>query len=68
MSKETKAADDPGSEANVNVTDPASLARWTEALSVTDEALIKAVQVVGTRVDKIKDYLGAGRAAEQSDG
>jgi hypothetical protein len=50
------------------VSDPAAVARWTEALGVTDEALLKAIQVVGPRVDKIKDYLGAGgMAGEQVD-
>ena len=68
MSTETKAADDPGSEANIDVSDKAAVDRWCKALGVTDEALCKAVQVVGTRVDKIKDYLGAGRASEQEDG
>ena len=69
MTTETRAADDPGSHALVDVGDPASVRRWTEALGVTDEALMKAVEVVGARVDRIKDYLGAGgMAADQSDG
>jgi hypothetical protein len=68
MTSETKAADDPDSQADVDVSDKAAVERWTQALGVTDEALWKAVQMVGTRVDKIKDYLGAGRAGEQSDG
>jgi hypothetical protein len=68
MTSETNAADDPGSQANVDMSDKAAVDRWTKALGVTDEALWKAVQVVGTRVDKIKDYLGAGRASEQQDG
>ena len=68
MTSETQAADDPASKAEIDVRDPASIARWTEALGVIDEALLKAVQVVGPRIDRIKDYLGAGRAGEQSDG
>jgi len=69
MTKETDAAEDPGSEAAVDVGDPAAVRRWTEALGITDEALMKAVQVVGTRVDRIKDYLGAGgMAGDQQDG
>ena len=68
MTSETKAADDPDSQADVDVSDKAAVERWTKALGVTDEALWKAVQMVGTRVDRIKDYLGAGRAGEQSDG
>ena len=69
MSTETDAADDPGSTATVDVGDKAAIARWTRALGLTDEALLKAVQVVGPRVDRIKDYLGAGgMAGDQSDG
>ncbi len=68
MTPESEAADDPASKAEIDVHDAAAIERWTRALGVTDEALLKAVQVVGTRVDRIKDYLGAGRAGEQSDG
>ena len=68
MTSETKAADDPGSEAYIDVSDKAAVDRWCKALGVTDEALWKAVQEVGTRVDKIKDYLGAGSASNQEDG
>ncbi len=68
MTSETQAADDPASQVEIDVHDQASIERWTRALGVTDEALMKAVQVVGTRVDRIKDYLGPGRAGEQSDG
>lgn len=68
MTSETNAADDPASEAYIDVSDKAAIDRWTKALGVTDEALWKAVQMVGTRVDKIKDYLGAGGAADQADG
>lgn len=68
MTSETHAADDPASKVEIDVRDGAAIVRWTKALGVTDEALLKAVQVVGPRVDRIKDYLGAGRAGEQSDG
>ena len=69
MSIETNAAGDPGSTATVDVGDKAAIERWTRALGLTDEALIKAVQVVGPRVDRIKDYLGpGGMAGDQSDG
>jgi hypothetical protein len=64
MSNETEAAEDPQSHARVDVSDAAAVARWTAALGITDEALLKAVQVVGARVDKIKDYLGAGGNAD----
>jgi hypothetical protein len=68
MSTETNAAENPQSHAEVDVGDPQAISRWTEALGITDEALLKAVQVVGTRVDRIKDYLGAGgMASEQVD-
>jgi hypothetical protein len=68
MSNETEAAEDPASHARVDVSDAAAIARWTAALGTTDEALLKAIQVVGPRVDKIKDYLGAGGGAgEQVD-
>jgi len=69
MTTETDAADDPHSETRVDVGDAAAVRRWTEALGVTDEALLKAVQVVGTRVDRIKEYLGSGgMAGDQVDG
>ena len=69
MTTETRAADDPRSQARVDIDDPAAVLRWTEALGITDEALMKAVQVVGPRVDRIKDYLGAGgMAGDQVDG
>jgi hypothetical protein len=69
MSTETSAADDPASTTVVDVSDQAAVERWTRALGLTDEALIKAVQVVGPRVDRIKDYLGAGgMAGDQSGG
>lgn len=69
MSTETQAAEDPQSHARVDIDDAAAVRRWTEALGVTDEALLKAIQVVGPRVDRIKDYLGAGgMAADQADG
>ena len=69
MTSETDAAEDPRSEVAVDVGDPAAVRRWTEALGITDEALMKAVQVVGTRIDRIKDYLGAGgMAGDQQDG
>ena len=69
MSTETSAAEDPRSHVTVDIGDPAAVRRWTQALGVTDEALMKAVQVVGPRVDRIKEYLGAGgMAGDQVDG
>jgi hypothetical protein len=60
---ETKAAEDPDSTAEVDVGDRAAVERWARALGSTDEALLRAVQVVGPRVDRIKVYLGAGGMA-----
>ena len=68
MTEETDAADDPESHIHIDVHDKAAVERWTKALSVTDEALCAAVKEVGTRIDRIKDYLGAGSASEQVDG
>ena len=68
MSTVDQAAQDPGSEAEVETGDPQSVARWSRALGITDEALERAVQAVGRRVDRIKDYLGAGgMAGDQED-
>jgi hypothetical protein len=69
MTRETEAADDPRSQATVDVGDADAVRRWCDALGTTDEALLKAVQKVGTRVDRIKAYLGAGgNASDQADG
>jgi hypothetical protein len=67
MSHENDAAGNPASTEEIDVSDGAAVARWCQALGVTDEALMKAVQTVGTRIDRIKDYMGPGRAGEQSD-
>jgi len=68
MSTAEQSARDPGSEAEVDVGDAQSVARWSRALGTTDEALQRAVQAVGTRIDRIKDYLGSGgMAADQED-
>jgi hypothetical protein len=67
MSTAEQAAQDPASEAQVDVDDPASLAKWSQALGVTDEALQGAVQAVGPRIDRIKDYLGAGGSASDQE-
>lgn len=64
---ETEAARNAASTAEVEIGDPESLRRWSAALGVTAEALESAVQAVGPRVDRIKDYLTGGMAAEQED-
>ena len=38
MSVETNAAEDPESEAYIDMSDKAAVERWCKALSVTDEA------------------------------
>ena len=68
MSGETKAATNPDSRENVEMDDPDSLQRWAGALKVTPEALRAAVNAVGPRVDRIKDYLAAGMAGDQEAG
>lgn len=63
------AAEDPHSQEHVDIDDKASVDRWSKALGTTDEALINAVQEVGTRIDRIKEYLGqGGMGADQSAG
>ncbi|WP_294635783.1 DUF3606 domain-containing protein [uncultured Aquabacterium sp.] len=63
-----QAADDPYSHARVDMSDAASIAHWAEALGLTNEALEGAVMAVGPRVDRIKDYLTGGMAADQEGG
>lgn len=62
------AAQDPDSSAHVDISTPEGLERWSKALGLTGEALESAVQCVGTRVDRIKNYLTTGMAARQVDG
>ena len=64
---EEQAAEDPNSEAEVQVGDPESLARWSTALGLTGEALEGAVKAVGPNVKKIKEYLTGGMAGDQED-
>lgn len=63
------AAEDPASREHVDTHDTAAVERWAKALGTTDEALMNAVRQVGTRVDRIKEYLGqGGMGAQQSGG
>lgn len=64
---EEQAAEDPHSEAEVEVADPDSLARWSTALGLTEEALEGAVKAVGPNVKRIKEYLTGGMAGDQED-
>ncbi len=61
------AAAPPDSRAEVDISTAQSLAEWASALGVTGEALEGAVHKVGPRVDRIKDYLTGGMAADQED-
>lgn len=62
-------AQDAGSEIEIDVDDRAAVQRWSQALGVPDSALLAAVQAVGRRIDRIKEYLGAGgMAGHQQDG
>jgi hypothetical protein len=67
MTGEARAAEEPDSQAEVQVGDEASLQRWSTALGVTAEALQSAVMAVGPKVDRIKDYLTGGMAGDQED-
>ena len=67
MSIENEAASDPSSRVEVDVSSPEAIQRWCTELGITDAALMKAVQMVGPRVDKIKVYLGAGGMAGQQE-
>jgi hypothetical protein len=68
MSVESRAAQDAESRDEVDVSSPESLERWATALGLTTEALEGAVKAVGTRVDKVKEYLGGGgMAGDQED-
>lgn len=61
------AAQDARSQADVDISTREGLAKWSQALSVTSEALESAVQAVGTRIDRIKNYLTTGMAGRQED-
>jgi hypothetical protein len=68
MSDEFQAAQDASSQEQIDLQDEAAIRRWSQALGTTDEALVGAAQAVGTRIDHIKDYLGAGgMAGDQED-
>lgn len=69
MTRESDAADDAASQALVDFASEADVARWAAALRTTDEALLSAIQAVGARIDRIKEFLGeGGDAGEQVDG
>jgi hypothetical protein len=61
-------ASHPTSQAEIDTASPQRLAHWAQTLGVTPEALASAVQAVGPRVDRIKDFLTGGAAGKQADG
>jgi hypothetical protein len=67
MNTSTQAASDPRSEADIDLGSPDAVERWSRALGTTEDALGGAVKAVGARVDRVKDYLGAGGAGDQED-
>lgn len=56
------------SREEIDIGSPERLQRWARELGVPPEALESAVQAVGTRIDKVKDYLAAGQAGDQEGG
>jgi hypothetical protein len=67
--EQVEAAEDPGSRETIDVEDRDDLDRWATALGTTDSALAAAVQHVGSRLDRVKDFLGQGGIASvQEDG
>ena len=59
----------PGtSRETIDIGTPEQLRSWAEKLAVPAEALQSAVQVVGPRLDRVKDYLTAGQAGDQEGG
>jgi hypothetical protein len=58
----------PNSRATIDTEPPERLAEWARTLGVTEDALASAVQAVGPRVDRVKDYLTGGLAGRQSGG
>lgn len=52
----------------IDIGTPDKLKQWAGKLAVTTEALQSAVQAVGPRLDRVKDYLLAGQAGDQEGG
>jgi hypothetical protein len=63
-----RSARDPASQAEVQTRPPEALRHWAQELGVTTDALQAAVQAVGPRVDRVKDFLTGAGAGGQSDG
>ncbi len=64
MSDARQAAADPHSKDHVETQPRERLEHWARELKTTPEALQSAVQAVGPRADKVKDYLTAGQAGD----
>ncbi len=59
----------PGTSREViEIGTPEQLKAWAKKLAVPAEALQSAVQAVGPRLDRVKDYLTAGQAGDQEGG
>ena len=59
----------PGtSQETIDIGTPEQLKSWADRLKVTTEALQSAVQAVGPRLDRVKDFLLAGQAGDQEGG
>lgn len=52
----------------IEIDTPEQLKAWAKTLAVPVEALQSAVQAVGPRLDRVKDYLTAGQAGDQEGG
>ena len=52
----------------IDIGTPERLKQWATKLAVLPEALQSAVQAVGPRLDRVKDYLLAGQAGKQQGG
>lgn len=52
----------------IDIGTPEQLAQWAKKLAVPAEALQSAVQAVGPRLDRVKDFLLAGQAGDQEGG
>jgi hypothetical protein len=56
------------SRETIDIGTPERLKDWATKLGVPAEALQSAVQAVGPRLDRVKDYLLAGQAGDQEGG
>jgi Protein of unknown function (DUF3606) len=50
----------------VNVNEEHELRNWAQSLGATPERVKEAVQAVGDRADRVRQYLGSGRSGDSS--